>query len=343
MADSVSPVVSVLIVNWNGAACLPRCLEALAAQTFTDFELLVVDNASQDHSAEDLDAHWPFVKVIRLEHNLGFAAANNLGAGQARGRWLVLLNNDAFPKPDWLASLVEAAERYPGYSFFASCMLQANNPGYLDASGDILNLSGLAWHRDHNLPVEQKRADPDEVFSPCAAAAMYDKAAFQKAGGFRERFFSHLEDVDLGFRMRLLGNRCLYVPGAEVEHIGAASFGRDSDQTVYQVQRNMVWLYVMDTPGIYVWKHLPAHLLANIVMLAYYSLSGKAGPVWRAKRDALRGLPEAIRRRRAVQRNRRVDARELDRLIEHGWASPYVRGKRSNKLVRIAPWLSSGG
>ena len=165
---------------------------------------------------------------------------------------------------------------------------------------------------------------------------MYDKTAFLKAGGFTERFFSHLEDIDLGFRMRLLGERCLFVPEAEVEHIGGASFGQDSEQTVYQVQRNMVWLYVTDTPGSYAWKHLPAHILANIVMLIYYSLSGRARPVWQAKWDALLGLPEAIRRRRQVQKTCRVNAREIDRLIDHGWLAPYLRGRRSKKLLKAA-------
>jgi GT2 family glycosyltransferase len=335
LANTSLPAVSVLIVNWNGAAFLPRCLEALAAQTFTDFEVLLVDNASQDHSADDLEFRWPFVKVIRLEQNLGFAAANNLGASQASGRWLVLLNNDAFPKEDWLAALTGAAAQHPDYSFFASCMLQVDDPGRMDACGDVLNFSGLAWHRDHYLPVEKKRTGVDEVFSPCAAAAMYDKAAFLKAGGFTERYFSHLEDIDLGFRMRLQGERCMFVPEAEVEHIGGASFGQDSEQTVYQVQRNMMWLYVTDTPGLLVWTHLPAHILANIVMLIYYSLSGRAKPVWQAKWDGLLGLPEAFRQRRLVQKTCRVDAREIDRLIDHGWLAPYLRGRRSGKLLKV--------
>ena len=127
----------------------------------------------------------------------------------------------------------------------------------------------------------------------------------------------------------------MFVPEAEVEHIGGASFGKDSEQTVYQVQRNMMWMYVTDTPGLFSWTHLPAHILANLVMLIYYTLSGRARPVWQAKWDGLLGLPEAIRQRRLVQSTRRVDAREIDRLIDHSWLAPYLLGKRSGKLLKV--------
>jgi GT2 family glycosyltransferase len=332
------PAVSVIILNWNGGKYLPRCLQAVRAQTYQDFEVLVVDNGSQDGSLDGIEAGWENLRVIRLDRNLGYAAANNLGAQKARGRWLATLNNDAYPAPDWLANLVSSAESVndPSYSFFASRMVLANEKGRMDGTGDILHASGLAWHRDHNRPVEEARHEPDEVFSPCAAAALYRREDFLNAGGFDEQFFSHHEDVDLGFRLRLRGSRCLYVPTAEVAHVGSASFGLDSDFTVYQVHRNLVWSYFSNMPGVLFWKYLPAHLLTNLVFFIFYTLRGQGRSIWRAKWDALRGLPRALRKRRAVQESREVEIQAIDRLMDHGWLSPYLLGRRAGKIQKIA-------
>jgi GT2 family glycosyltransferase len=335
MADS-TPIVSILIVNWNGADYLPRCLEAVAAQTFPSFDVLLIDNASEDGSINDLERHWPFVHVKRLEHNLGFSAANNLGAHLAQGRWLALLNSDAFPHLDWLANLIEATAQYPQFSFFASRILQTIQPDRVDSTGDIYHISGSAWHRDYNQPIYKAHQEFGEVFSPCAAAALYNREAFLRAGGFEEQFFSHHEDVDLGFRLRLLGYRCLYVPTAIVEHLGSASFGRESHLVIYNGQRNLVWSYFTNMPQYLVWKYLPIHILANLIMLSYYTLRGNASSIWRAKIDALRGLPAALRKRGKVQSMRSVQAADIDQWLDHDWLSPYILGKRSAKILRLA-------
>lgn len=135
------PQVSVIIVCWNSAATLTRCLGCLAAQTLKDFEVVLVDNGSTDGGVNNLEGKWPMLnlRVERLEENRGFAAANNLGAHLAQGHWLALLNSDAFPDPDWLEKLLQAAERYPEFSFFASRQLQANAPHLLDGAGDALH------------------------------------------------------------------------------------------------------------------------------------------------------------------------------------------------------------
>jgi len=328
-----NPTVSVLVLNWNGAAILPRCLDALAAQTFRDFEVWVLDNASTDGSAEGIETRWPGFRVVHFEHNLGFAAGNNRGAALASGRWLALLNNDAFPAPDWLAVLMQAAQAHPQDTFFASHVIEASAPHNLQAAGDVLHVSGCAWPR-RSLPATQG-AQLEEVFSATAAAALYDRQAFLDLGGFSEDFVSHLEDVDLGFRLRLAGQRCLYVPAAVVAHLGSASYGRESERTVYQVQRNLLWLYLADMPGHLFWKYLPAHLFAHLFFLAYYSLRGRAGAVWRGKRDALRGLSAALRRRKQVQASRRVFPAAIDRCLDHGWFSPYLLG-RVGARVRAA-------
>ena len=166
--------------------------------------------------------------------------------------------------------------------------------------------------------VEQVARPRAEVFAPCAAAAMYRRSAFLEAGGFDERYFAYLEDLDLAFRLRLAGHRCLYVPESTVLHVGSPRTGRTSDFTVFHAQRNMVWTYAKNMPTPLVWLYLPEHLLVNLVALAGYSLRGQARVVWRAKREAVRALPRVLAERRRLQAERRADAWQLRRLMGKG-------------------------
>ena len=327
-------LVSVVIINWNGAEVLPRCLEALRSQTCQDFEIIIVDNGSVDGSVDGLENRFSEVNLIRLQENRGFAVANNIAAQQARGKWLVLLNNDAFPEPEWLATLLTASKQHPGAAAFGSCMIRADNPKLLDGTGDIYHISGLAWRRHYNHPRESAGDSPEEIFSPNAAAAMYRRDVFLQLNGFDEDFGSYHEDVDLGFRLRLLGYRCYYVPDAIVYHIGSASTGVRSEFAVYHGHRNLVWSYFQNMPGYLVWKYLPAHSLATLIFLAFYSIRGRARAIWRAKWDALLGLPRALRKRRAIQAFRKVDEQEIDRMLNHKWLEPYLLGLRARKGQR---------
>jgi len=158
--NNSNPLVSVIILNWNGDKILARCLDAVTKQTFQDYKVIVVDNASEDDSMEGIETDWPGVTTIYLKSNLGFAAANNHAANQARGRWLAFLNNDAFPHPDWLENLAQATQNNPLYMFFSSCLIQANHPNLLESTGDILHTSASAWHRDNNQVLVEKGKIP---------------------------------------------------------------------------------------------------------------------------------------------------------------------------------------
>ena len=326
------PKASGLISTWNSAKYLPRCLEALAHQTFIDFKVLVLDNGSTDRLVDGLESHWPDIKIIRLHQIIGFAAANNLGARMANGKWLALLNSDAFPEPDWLEQLIIAAEGNSEFAFFASRQVQANDHRYLDGAGDAYHVSGMAWRRYYNYPTSQFGLKTEEVFSACAAAALYSREAFLQVGGFDEDFFSYLEDVDLGFRLRLQGFRCLYVPGARVRHVGTASVGTQSDFALYYWQRNFIWSFIQNMPSSLVWEALPAHLIANSIYLLYYTLRGRGGILFKAKRDALSGLPRALQKRQDIQKVRKVNSREILRLMDRGWLQPYLLGYQIRKI-----------
>src|SRR5919109_162216 len=196
MNTTHSPFVSLIVVNWNGVRVLQRCLDSLARQTFSDFEIILVDNGSTDHSIDEIAGRN--LNRIKLETNRGFAVANNIGVKSSRGKWIGLVNNDAFPEPEWLAHLIEATVSHaPQFTFFSSRLIQSEDQTKLDGTSDVYHISGLAWRRHYDRPAADFGHTVEQVFSPCAAAALYPREAFIQAGGFDEDFFSYHEDVDL--------------------------------------------------------------------------------------------------------------------------------------------------
>jgi GT2 family glycosyltransferase len=302
--------VSIVIINFNSGNLLAKCLQKLAAQTLIPERVWVVDNASVDGSAEIADAS-DRVKVIRLVENIGFAAGNNLALAQCATPLVALLNPDAFPEPNWLEVLLNTVEKNPEYAMFGSRLVAAENPGRLDGDGDCYHISGMVWRDGHGREFIAEK-EPWEVFSPCAAAALYRTEDLRQVGGFDEDYFCYLEDVDLGFRLRLMGQRCLQVPTAIVQHMGSATTGgQRGDFSTYYGHRNLVWTYFKNMPLLLLWLFLPLHLTANLISIIVGFLRGQGAVMLKAKRDALVGLPQMLRKRRVIQRNRTATVREI--------------------------------
>jgi GT2 family glycosyltransferase len=314
--------VAAIIVNWNAGAHLRRALEALAAQRRPADRVIVLDNASTDGSL-DFARQFSACEVIALDRNSGFAEGNNIAARAASDcDWLAFLNPDAFPEPDWLERLVSATATYPDVTMFASELRMADDPATLDGAGDAYHVSGLAWRlgHGHNAP----EADtPHEVFSPCAAAALVRRDAFEEVGGFDVAFFCYAEDIDLAFRLRLRGHRCVYVPGARVLHVGSGTTSRSSAFALYHGHRNLVWAWLKNMPGWRLWWYAPQHLLLTAVSLVRFGLIGHGATILRAKWDAVKGIPHALAERRRIQRSRTVPPRAVLAAMSRGWLIPY--------------------
>lgn len=310
-------LVSVIVVNWNGEKFLEQCLISLLTQTVSPNEIILVDNASSDGSLE-IARRFPSVQLMTLNENTGFARGNNLAIASVspESEWIALLNPDAFAEPRWLEELLGAAHRNPEYNLFGSKLVVAANLGVLDGTGDVYHLSGLVWRMDHGKEVSVLPENDCEIFSPCAAAAMYRRSALLEAGGFDDDYFCYVEDVDLGFRIRLAGHRCLYVPKSIVHHVGSGTTGgQHSDFSVYHGHRNLVWTFVKDMPGMLFWLLLPLHLLLNLVSVVWFALRGRGGVILRAKRDAILGLPKMWRKRQQIQAVRVASIGDIWRVL----------------------------
>ena len=317
--SSPAAPVLVVIVNYNGSELLVRAVSAMNSQTFTDYRLIVVDNASTDGSIVALRNSHPDVEVLSAGTNLGFAAANNLAVRTFPGsQWIALLNPDAFPEPTWLQNLMEAARDNADIAAFASRTVDARDPSLLDGAGDAYHVSGRYWRRGYHCPATHHYAQREEIFAACAAAALYSRAAWEQTGGLDEDFFCYGEDVDLGFRLQLAGYRCLYVPTAVAHHYGSAVTGKRSDFSTYHGQRNLVWVYVKNMPAMLFWPLLPYHLILNAAALLGCTLRGQGRVALRAKVDAMRGIAGAWRKRSAIQRHRRTSVARIWALLAGG-------------------------
>jgi GT2 family glycosyltransferase len=327
-----SPQVTVAIVAYQSGGYLQACVDALAGQTFADFEAVVVDNDSTDGSVEALRLPDARFRVERMGKNLGFAAANNVAARASRAPWFATLNPDTRAEPDWLQALVEAAARWPEAASFGSTQVSLDKPDELDGVGDVYHAAGLAWRARLGRPVSEVPPE-GEVFGPCAAAALYRRDAFVELGGFDENFFCYCEDVDLAYRLRLAGWTAVQVPGAVVRHAGSAISGRTSEFTVFHGHRNRVWVYVKNTPGIWVWLLLPYHLAYDALMTYTAFRIGKGPTVLRAHWAALTGIGPVLVARKAVQRRRTVKLKSLFRAMAWSPKAPL----RRDVVRRLAP------
>ena len=299
--------VTVLIVAYQSARVLPRCLAAVAAQTRPPDRLIVIDNASTDGSAQVARDHG--AEVIEAGANLGFAAANNLAARRADTDWIAFLNPDAYAEPEWLERLMAATQRWPEAGAFGSTQRDASEPERLDGVGDAYFVLGLPYRAGFG----RRRALPPEgeVFGPCAAAALWRREAFVALGGFEERFFCYGEDVDLAFRHRLRGGSCVQVPDAVVLHEGSGITGRRSDFTTYHGHRNRVWTYLRDVPLGVLLLSLPFHLGLSALLAVRLAAAGQLRAYLRAMRDGYFGAGPFLRERRALHEGAAPIARAL--------------------------------
>lgn len=304
--------VAVIVVNYNGGKCLQRCLEALAIQTRKPDRCLLVDNHSQLEPVFGDEPWLQGIEFLQAEQNLGFAAANNLAIRHCHDvRWVALLNPDTEPAPNWLEKLLSAAAAHPDHGSFASKQLDMSRPSRLDGAGDGLTRAGRPYRRGYGQPSASNYKENDAAFSACAAAALYRRDNFLAAGGFDEMFFCYLEDVDLGFRLQLVGLPCLYVADAVVRHAGSALTGYRSDFATYHGHRNLVWLYVKNMPTLLLILYLPWHLVLTAAAGIRCLRRGQGVIFWKAKRDALLSLSAAISQRPAVQSTRRTSILKL--------------------------------
>ena len=259
-------VVSVVLVNYRGADDTIACLQAFSDVDWPDerLELIVVDNASGDGGAQRVRTAVPHALVVESPTNTGFAGGCNLGVEHATGEYVAFINNDARPGGAWISAAVDVLERDPAVASVASKVLdwEGENIDFVDGS---LTWYGMGYKRECERPDTGEWDRPRDVLFATGAAMFVRAAVYRDAGGFDSRYFMFYEDVDLGWRLNLLGHRVRYVPGSVAYHRHHASMkGYGSWREHYLLERNALLSMYKNYGDEWLDKALPAALMLAV-------------------------------------------------------------------------------
>ncbi|NLG51761.1 MAG: glycosyltransferase family 2 protein [Chloroflexi bacterium] len=300
---------SVIVVNYNGGEELIQCIGSLMPSCSANDEVILVDNASTDGSADAVEQTFPDVRVIRSKTNLGFGGGNNLGMRVSTGEYLVFLNPDTLVNPGWLDALLAALDENPQVGTVTSKILLLNDRGRINTCGNDTHASGLTLCRGLGLPADMLN-EPAEVGAVSGAAFAMRREIYELLGGFDESFFLYMEDTDLSWRARLLGDHPLYVPDSIVYHDYALRFG--PQKTFYQ-ERNRYLMLLKTLRWRTLLGLLPVLLLAETVTWGFVLLRepNRLQNKLRAYAWIVRHWPQVMEKRKQTQALRRISDRDL--------------------------------
>jgi GT2 family glycosyltransferase len=328
MRDSSFPLISVVVLNWNGGRIVEECLISLQVQTYRPLEIIVVDNASTDGSVDLVEKRFPDIKLIVNERNLGFGGGNNVGIRACHGRYIMILNNDTRLDPKCIEELKRSIEKDEKYGACASKILLEYEDNLIDAAGIVVCPDGLSIGRGR-LEKGDRYDEEKEVFFASGCAGLYRREMLEGIGLYDEDFFAYADDTDMGWRAQLAGWRCIYNPKAIVHHFHSASSSAYSPLKAFLVERNRIWVAI---------KNFPFPLLVfgqfytfwRYMFQAYGAFAGK-GAAGRFTSDfskielvkilikvylsLWKTLPSVLKKRRIVQKKKRISNREVYRLI----------------------------
>lgn len=266
--------VSVIIPNFNGVAYLDGVLASLERQTLTNFEVILVDNGSEDGSCAFVASHYPWVHMIELPENFGFCKAVNEGIKAARSKYVLLLNNDIEAEKTFLEEMVAALKRHRNAFSCSAKMIQFYDRDRLDDAGNYYCALGWGFARGKGKEIHAYDKE-EKIFSSCAGAAIYRKKIFDKIGYFDEEHFAYLEDMDIGYRARLFGYENWYAPKAVVYHVGSGTSGSRYNQfkTRYS-SRNNIYMIYKNMPFLQILLNLPFLAVGFGIKILFFAMKG---------------------------------------------------------------------
>ena len=293
--------VSVVVPNWNGINLVAMCLDSLKALDFEDFEVILIDNGSVDGSQKMIENDYPWVQLVKLTKNMGFAFACNKGYRASSGDYVVLLNNDIEVDPGWLRELYEGMERHPECGMGTSRMMFLHDREVFYNTGDLFHVWSAGGGRGQGEKDVGQFDREEYVFGACAGAGIYRRTMIESIGLFDEDFFIFAEDVDLNFRAQQRGFKTVYLPSAKVYHIGTATVGLYSDRYVYLCKRNDVFVLVKNYSIAMFFKYFVSILRHQLQDIRYFAERGQGGVLLKSKYDVFKWLWRML-----VRRNRNM-------------------------------------
>jgi len=308
------PLISVIILNWNGKEFIKTCLDSVFKTKYPNYEVIVVDNGSTDGSVEFIKSKYSKVKLIRNRKNLGYAKGNNIGIKSSKGKYLVALSNDTKVDPNWLKELVRVAESDNSIGICASKQLYFDRPCIINSTGIVVFKDGTARNRGLGEKDEGRYDKIEEVFGAPGASTFFRREMLNKIGLFDSDYFSYQEEFDLAWRARLCGWKCVYVPNALVYHRVGATSRRYPNIAAYYMHRNRLWTIVKNFSLSSIVIYLPYIFLYELGSILYSLLTQNFIHV-KAIFDALKGIPKILKKRKKIQKMRTVPESEITKYM----------------------------
>jgi len=309
---------SVIIVNYNGKEHLKECFDSLVKQTYKNFETILVDNGSFDGSKEFVEKNYPSVIILSLRKNEGYAKGNNSGINVAKGKFILLLNNDTYVDTHFLQILIHEAKKSKEAGMFSPLILLYNQPKKINSTGLVLYKDGVAKDRGF-LENREKKFSPS-TFGPSGAAALYRREMLDEIRINDEYldgdFFAYTEDLDIAFRARLMGWGCKFIPSAIVYHKVNATSRKFTNLSIRCGARNKLLFIIKNYPLTILIKFLPLIILRQITSLIHYVIKLKL-IVLKAKIEVLFLLPKMLRKRKIIQGRKRVSNLQVEKWFEN--------------------------
>lgn len=311
------PLVSVVVLNWNGKDHIEECLSTLFKQSYKNFEVIVVDNGSKDGSNKTIKKKFPKAKLIENNKNLGFCKANNQGIKISKGKYVVTLNNDTKLDKDWLNELVKVAEENPEAGMLSCKMLFYSKPNKINSRGLKLYYDAKAVDDGFDVP-DSDNEEIKEVFGPCGGAAFFSRELINDISlndeFYDEDFFIYSDDLDVSFRARWRGWKCLYVPKARLYHKFQGTTGKISNFGLYYGIKNKVFFILKNYPLSSLIKYSPIIIGRQLISFLYYLIKLNLA-AFKSRIVILYKTPKMLKKRWKIQRNRKVSSEELKKWL----------------------------
>jgi GT2 family glycosyltransferase len=326
----VRPTLSVLVVSWNSRSHLERTLPALLPELGEGDELILVDNASGDGTVEYVRSLAPAARIVETGRNAGFAAGCNLGAAEASGELLVILNPDAAPLPGWGEAIRRPWTEERGWAAWQA-LVAGGDGTEINSAGNPIHFTGIVWAGDHGRPLSV--APPaGEVICLSGACLAIPLATWRQVRGFPERFFLYHEDVDLSLRLRLRGGMLGIEPAAVVVH--DYEFDAGPGKWLW-LERNRLAVLVRTYPTSLLVLLAPALLATELALLLVSAAGGWGRQKLAAEIGFLHWLPRLLRERRALQAERTVGAAEFASWLSADLDSPFIAAAARSMPARL--------
>ncbi|HLB60946.1 MAG TPA: glycosyltransferase family 2 protein [Patescibacteria group bacterium] len=300
------PLVSVIIVNWNGKQFLKECLDSLMGGTYKDIEILLVDNASTDSSVVMVKRHYPSVTIIQNETNAGVAEGYDIGYKYSKGSAILLLNSDTILEDDVISGLVNVLYSNNRYGAVQPKMILQSEKDRIDSVGSFFLPTGNLYHfgREKN-PNDPKYNVQREIFSTKGACMLIRREVLERTGLFDKNFFAYYEDTDLCIRIWMSGYKIIYTPSVKMYHKGGGG-GKQIMRSyiLFHAHKNRIYTYLKNFSGKYILKTLPVTLLLYQVLFVGYLLTGKfsyAGAVQRGILWNILHVRQTLKKRKHIQ------------------------------------------